>query len=43
MKKSGTNLLDKKLLFEDFIKEDGFELNLYLTHLIRQLNISEKI
>ncbi len=36
MKKKGSNLVEKKLLFEDFVQENRFELNLYLTYLLKQ-------
>ena len=37
------NLLQRRLLFEDFVKEDRFELNLYLTYLLDQMKMSEKV
>lgn len=41
MKKRGINMIEKKLLFEDFIQEDRFELNLYLTYLLNEVKISK--
>ena len=37
------NLLEEKLLFEDFVKEDRFELNLYLTYLLNQMKVPETV
>ena len=36
-------LLEEKSLFEDFVKEDRFELNLYLTYLLNQMKVPEKV
>lgn len=43
MKKKGNSLLEKKLLFEDFVREDRFELSLYLTYLLHQVKLLHKI
>ena len=43
MKKIGIRMLEKKLLLEDFVQEDRFELNLYLTYLLNQVKRSEKV
>ena len=39
--KKEDNMIVKKLLFEDFIQEDRFELNLYLTYLLNEVKISK--
>ena len=42
-KKRGMNLLEKKLLLKDFVQADRFELNLYLSYLLKQVKVSEKV